>query len=393
MQNWMKVERARKCQIWYWASRALLALSLLGLVGCSGGSQSIQAAATQAPTIAVGGASTALNKLVADAVAEGSTLTMEAQTFATPNAWKAFEQLMERMYGRKFTLQQVPGPAMTDVARRIVQEVAADQPGSTDIFIGNATHLSWLKTGNALVSVPWREISPNVDPNAVAVDNIGLLYNSRLKPVLYYNTRLVPNKADVPTTLAELGQPRWKGKFATTVYASTWDKMTLIWGEDFMNQYMPGVVPNIAGLLRCGDSGQLASGKFALFFGCGDVATVEQLKAQGAPVDYVWFKDILVMDPQYFGVPKNSPHPAMAQLFALFMQTPEAQQIFEKDKFDCSAFVKGTSCYDTYQQALASHTRPVVFDLAYTLEVSDKLDAYLEHYSSAFRDGTWTPLH
>jgi ABC-type Fe3+ transport system substrate-binding protein len=236
------------------------------------------------------------------------------------------------------------------------------------------------------------DIAPDVDPNAVSADGTGLLYNSRLKPVLYYNTNLVPNKAEVPTTLAELANPRWKGKFATTVYASTWDRITLIWGAEYMNQYMPGIVSNVSGLLRCGDTGQLASGKFALFFACGDTASLEVLKAQGAPVDYVWFKDILFMDPQYFGVPKNSPHSAMAELFAVFLQTPGAQQIYEKDKFECSAFVKGTSCYDTYQKALTSQVKPTVFDLTYILEVGDKLDAYIQHYSTAFKEGKWTPL-
>jgi ABC-type Fe3+ transport system substrate-binding protein len=344
------------------------------------------------PTNGLAAAATALDKLVAQAVAEGATLTMEAQTFATPNAWKAWEQSMEQTYGHKFTLQQVPGPSMPEVAGRIVQEVAAGQQGSTDIYIGNATHFAALKTGNALVSVPWMDIAPDVDPNAVSADGTGLLYNSRLKPVLYYNTNLVPNKAEVPTTLAELANPRWKGKFATTVYASTWDRITLIWGAEYMNQYMPGIVSNVSGLLRCGDTGQLASGKFALFFACGDTASLEVLKAQGAPVDYVWFKDILFMDPQYVGVPKNSPHSAMAELFAVFLQTPGAQQIYEKDKFECSAFVKGTSCYDTYQKALTSQVKPTVFDLTYILEVGDKLDAYIQHYSTAFKEGKWTPL-
>ena len=44
-------------------------------------------------------------------------------------------------------------------------------------------------------------------------------------------------------------------------------------------------------------------------------------------------------------MPKNAPHPKVAQLMAAYLTTPEAQKIWEKYAGQSSALIPGTAAY------------------------------------------------
>jgi ABC-type Fe3+ transport system substrate-binding protein len=49
------------------------------------------------------------------------------------------------------------------------------------------------------------------------------------------------------------------------------------------------------------------------------------------------------------GVPRNAPHPKVAQLMAAYLTTPEAQKIWEKYAGQSSALIPGTAAHKYVQ--------------------------------------------
>jgi iron(III) transport system substrate-binding protein len=235
------------------------------------------------------------------------------------------EKAINREFNTHFTINFTPGPAMPQMATRIVEEVKAGQKPSSDVYLGVEVGIARMMPEHVLAEVPWSDYFPAITPEMQTKN-----HEAVLAYVLFdgfsYNTKLVPEEK-VPHKTADLFRPEWKGKLASTPYAAGFDQLALAYGEDKVAPMLQKLAEWSGGLIPCGQDERIASGEFlGLFLDCGQVPP-RLLAENGGPVKLVLIEDALVTQMIYASVPKTSTHPNLAKLFAGFIATPEGQAV------------------------------------------------------------------
>ena len=246
---------------------------------------------------------------------------------------------------------------MPQFASRIIQEEKAGQPASSDLFIGSENHVARM----SLKKLDWPKSFPHITRPMTDWDGRVLIVVSRT-PGFTYNTNLVRDN-EVPQTVEDTLNPKWKGKIASTPYAASFDRLALIWGEEKTTAFMQKFTKQVAGLIRCGEEERVANGEFAmLVFNC-DLADANDMQQKGAPVNGRIFKDAGILSYWYLAVPSNSAHPNGASLLAAFLLTKEGQEILWKTEKTSSHLVEATYMYkfvkEQERQGVKFYANPV----------------------------------
>lgn len=278
-----------------------------------------------------------LAQLVDGAKKEGSmVLNWGTGTLGGIDGAKLLEQGFNRQYGLNLQFKFTPGPAMPQLASRIIQEAKANQPASTDLFVGSENHVARM----ALKRVEWTKVFAHVTAPMVDYDNRVIVVTSRT-PGFTYNTSLI-SANETPQKVEDVLNPKWKGKIASTPYAASFDRLGLIWGEEKTTAFLQKFVKHVAGLIRCGEDERIATGEFALLvFNC-DLASAMEMRERGGPVQGQVFKDAGILSYWYLSVPANARNPNAATLLAGFLLSKEGQEIVFKMDKGSSHFVEGT---------------------------------------------------
>jgi len=251
---------------------------------------------------------------------------------------------MNKRFGLTIQAQFTPGIDEQAMAGRLAQEAAAGQPATEDVYLGNPAGVHDVLPTNVFKPIDWRALvdrplNSEGDFDPVAPNGAAVAFASSVVGVTY-NTNLV-KPADVPHRLDDLLDPKWKGKIASTPYASGWREFVAddLLGHDPTFSFVHKFAPQVGGLIRCGESDRITSGEFLMLVmdcGANDVIT---LKRQGAPIDHVVLDDAAVVHNRYGAVPVNSAAPNAAALFVAYLETPEAQSIlWEVDGLDFYLF-------------------------------------------------------
>jgi iron(III) transport system substrate-binding protein len=271
-----------------------------------------------------------VERLIAAAQAAGETelnLSWSNNTLGGSEAASRWEALFNQLYGTHVRINFTPGPSMTEMAGKVVQEAAAGRKASTDVLLGAESHYGPLVDLDALEPYDYTALSPRIQPKFVAPRGLGVEFTSRL-PGITYNTNLVA-PGDVPRTLTDTLDPKWKGKIASTLNAASFDRVASRpeWGAEKMRAFVTQLSQNIAGLMRCGESTRIISGEFAmLVMDCGSF-DANRLRASGAPIGHVIPEDAATVLFFYLGVPRTSAHPNLAKLYVNMLLTEEGQRL------------------------------------------------------------------
>jgi iron(III) transport system substrate-binding protein len=154
--------------------------------------------------------------------------------------------------------------------------------------------------------------------------------------VILYNKNLVP-ETEVPTSILQLTDPKWKGKFAI---AGTRERTTLAWvsalvaekGEAFTRTYIKNLMAN--GLKILSDNTEVwqgvGRGEFAI--GLTNSPNYHLAKNAAMPVGVVYPDQTpdglgTPISPNAVAVIKGAPHPDAARRFIDFLLSPDAQRI------------------------------------------------------------------
>jgi iron(III) transport system substrate-binding protein len=312
-------------------------IALLALTACAGQASApvpSQARASQSSTAGAADAALrsqwtpGLQKIIDGAQKEGTlNLSWGEPTLGGTAGAKLFEAGMNKMFGTSVKISFTPGPSQPEIAGKIVTEQQAGEKAASDVFVGAGTSVQTLIDNKALNAVDWPKLLPSRIPAEASEQNLALRIITGI-PGIEYNTNIV--KPDqVPKTMEDLLKPEWKGKFATTPYAAGFDLLsaTDAWGPDKTIDYVKRLSPQLAGLIRCGETQRITSGEFPLFGLDCDGTSYYAAQRQGAPIGQVVPLDAAQKRYFYLAVPKNAEHPNAATLYTVFSQTPEGQQL------------------------------------------------------------------
>jgi len=370
---------------------ALCAAGMLLLAACGGGaanSAALSAASSAraansaaAPANAAGSRSGQLQSLIDSAAREGKLeLVMSEDTIGGSETAKLWADGFNKLYGLKLQVQFTPGPAMPEMAGKIVQEYQANRTASTDVFLGAETHIISLMKAQALMPADWPSWAFNIqNPRLVVPGNIAVEVSSNT-PGITYNANKVAGAA-VPKTMQDLLKPEYKGRIASTPYAAIFDDLSTpeLWGEQRTLDYLKKFAEQITGLIRSGEVQRVATGEFDLFALNTDGAAALKGQAQGVPLAHVVPNDAAFIQYRYMGVPKNAAHPNAAQLFANYILSREAQDILYQRAFTDHYLLPGSKSAPAVQKLQASGVAFHDLDVQF-IQRNDpqKLDAFLK---------------
>jgi ABC-type Fe3+ transport system substrate-binding protein len=277
--------------------------------------------------------SPALERVVAAAKKEGTlTIQWSAGRLGGDAGLRNMIEAMNKNYGTNIKLQFTPGPDFPTMLNKLTQEKAAGQRASSDIFIGTANHIAEGTDSGMLKKLEWNGIVERPAPADANMDRVapkggGIAIASRIVGIMY-NTNLVKGD-DVPDSMEDVFKPKWKGKIASTPYATGLYQFAApdMLGYEYMKKYTQRLANQIGGLFSCNVVERVASGEFAmLVFDCGHDDAL-RYKRRGAPVDSTPIKEIARINITYFGIPEHAQHPNTGILFSNFLHTEEGQKL------------------------------------------------------------------
>jgi iron(III) transport system substrate-binding protein len=231
-------------------------------------------------------------------------------------------------YGLNVNVQFTPGPAMPEVANRIVQEYQAGRRASVDVYLGPESSIRALVQGDALEPVDWQAWAPDIqDPRLIAPGNVAVEFISSPIGITYSSARL--SGGAIPISLQDLLKPEYKGRIASTPYAALFPELASpeMWGEARVRDYVTKLADQVSGLIRCGENERILNGEFDLYaLDCGSYMA-DLMRNKGLPLAQAVPSDAAMLFHWWIGVPRNAAHPNTAKLFIDFLMSREGQDL------------------------------------------------------------------
>ncbi len=246
-------------------------------------------------------------------------------------------QFDKRFPGIKITFSGLAGDQMP--ARLSAEEKAGKV--SIDIFRSDA---------NQAVELRKRDLLETIDVPQITDQKVTTYYDSTFVKLsdfisnFAYNTDLV-KPADLPKSYEDLLDPKWKGRLALDarggqvahlLSAHIWDADKFWdWIAKIKAQQPLWTSRNTEAMAK------ITSGEASI--GTASYDAVEALKAQGAPIEFLFISPSL-SEVRGAGIPKGAPHPNAAKLFLGWLLSPEG--LAARDKKAVGTIEPGTSLYD-----------------------------------------------
>jgi ABC-type Fe3+ transport system substrate-binding protein len=280
-----------------------------------------------AQTTATGNEPRTMAELIAAVKSEGGDLNVSwsQAVYGGADGAQRFQDAINQKHNAGLKINYTP-LAMPGIPYeyQVVQEVKAGQRSSSDLlFAVNAAQLA-----EGMRSADYRPFVPDVPASALYYDNRAVATVSIVSGFIY-NTKLIPAEK-VPTSLADLLKPEWKGKIATPPYEGgngAFLGLPEALGHERMTQFYTAFVKQLGGVTACGQSQRVASSEFLVFgIDCGD--TESRLFARrGLPLGEIYPKEAVGLSYYAVGIPKTAAHPYAALLLASYMVTREGQAL------------------------------------------------------------------
>lgn len=217
--------------------------------------------------------------------------------------------------------ESIPEP----LVQRIIAETQAGKPPAVDIVqSGSLRALRPLIDRDLLVSYDGWEKHFGLDAVYANQRFVGA-YNLTLP--IAYNTKAV-SAQEAPKSWEDLADPKWKGrKIIMEARLVPFAMLGTEWGKGKATELVKKILGQQPLIVQGGTTvaNALAGGQVALAVGTY-AYTIERLKKQGAPVEWVAVSPLPVLTSAE-GVLKTAPHPNAARFFAGWMSTPEGQNI------------------------------------------------------------------
>lgn len=282
-----------------------------------------------------------IDDLIANARKEGA-IDFNAPSTVSPAGVQKLGEVFNKKYGLNVAVNYHPTSGMTGDVAKLVGRAAAGVPPEWDLMVlhdaGHAT--LWLRK----LHQPFDYRKLGVDPKLIHYDN-GTVSIANQFALPAYNTKILPAH-EVPRSWEDLLDPKWKGmKLGMSTATHHLARLATAWGEKKTTEYVKALAMQQPSLGRLGDTyTRLQLGEILIAITLTD-DFIHRAKVTGAPLAYAESVEPVISPSYNSGVLKGARHPNVAHLFAVFLTTPEAQEIWEKYTGMSSAFVPGTPAY------------------------------------------------
>lgn len=245
--------------------------------------------------------------------------------FYTSNTWMAGHVSQE--FGKKypFIKANVYRSDSKDLLKRLTEEHSAGRQ-IADVVETSPDYMALMRTNGMFQEIFSPEVAPYGD-DVIVKGNRGVYYwNSReLYISLGYNTKLIA-PADVPKTMKDLLDPKWKGKMsiAGTTTGTQWIGAIIeTFGQEFLEK-LAGQEINVQNISGAALSGLVASGEVPLSPTIFN-SNVFTHKKKNAPIEWRPI-DPVIGTTGMSGMVVKARHPHAALLFLDFLHSKEGQQ-------------------------------------------------------------------
>ena len=300
-----------------------------------------------------------LKALIAAADKEGKLeVQWGANQLGGNDGLKLITSGMNAMFGTHIVSTMTPAPNENEALNAVMIAKSVNHPSPTDIFIGSNQHGALIYQRKMGLKVNWQALLPDrIQASSVEADGAALRMYTVIPGGIIYNPQRVPYP---PVNLADLLKPEWKGKIASTPYASGLDLLsaTDVWGEARTLDFARKLSTQLAGLVRCNDFERISSGEY-IAYALDCTGTDAQTWAdKGAPIRHVIPADFPALRYYYMTIPTNATNPSAAQLMIVFLHTPEGQKMIWKLRHsDLDTYPEGHMA----QEINAYETKGIVF--------------------------------
>jgi len=283
----------------------------------------------------------AVDELVAAARKEG-VIEFYAPSTLTPQGAQALREAFNKKYGLNIKMNYHPAGSMTRDIGKVVSLAAASVPPEWDLMVvhdaGHAT--LWLRK----LHQPFDYRKLGVDPQSIHYDSGTVILANQFVLPAYNKTVLPP--ADVPKRWEDLLDPKWKGgKLGMGTATHHLARLATAWGEPTATEFVKALArqqPILGTLAEI--STRLQLGEILMAVTMPD-DFLHRAKTRGVPIVYAEGIQPLISPTFQAGVLKRARQANAGHLFAVFLTSAEAQEIWEKYGGQTSAFVPGTTAY------------------------------------------------
>ncbi|MBI2359708.1 MAG: extracellular solute-binding protein [Deltaproteobacteria bacterium] len=265
-----------------------------------------------------------------------------------PEGSRQLGAAFNKTYGLNLTVKFGPSANMDRDLSRVVTEAATGKEPEFDVMLFPDTYhtMLWLRKLHA----PFDYRKLGVDPKVVHYDSATVSFaNQFVLPA--YNKKILPAQ-DVLRNWLDLLDPRWKGGKLGMTNGTPAHLAALAagsWGEEKTTKYVEALARQGLNLGRLGEIyNRLLLGEVLVAVTLIDSFIVTAEKT-GAPIVFAEGIEPVISPTYHAGVLKGSRHPMAGHLFAAFLTTPEAQQVWERYMGHGSAFVPGTRAHKFVQ--------------------------------------------
>lgn len=325
-------------------------VALIGvLAACA--APSLSPTSTSTPTITPTAAPTGpLAQIIAEAKKEG-TVTVSLKSTILPKSMERLKIEIKDMFGVDLDIKFNPSSSMD---KEVADSIMEHQVGATPSYDLRNWGVDATGEGNKagiLEKVDWKPlITRDTNPEVIIGHSayLGGLVNYTGTIGMMYNPEKI-SAAQVPLTLSQLADPKWRGKIAIPSYKGSWSRRSFIMGKEKTLADLRAILKNgaIQGTYAAQWSRYLLSEVWM------SIVTSSYLKeARDKGVPGAWQALDYCEETEYYTlVLKGAAHPNAAKLVAIYLASPAGAKFMLEEGAGGNLFYPGNFEQDLLSQA------------------------------------------